>query len=124
MAQNRFLTAAENLWNAVEAAKGAATTLIVKRIFHQCLNQPHQMPLSNTSHPMYMYSRGSMDTIRERIRNAFRTSTEDDDALTIIDELTQTAESPLYVLLTTAMTRYRQWRIVLENGSDSDSDSD
>ena len=82
------------------------------------------MPLSNTSHPMYMYSRGSMDTIRERIRNAFRTSTEDDDAITIIDELTQTAESPLYVLLTTAMTRYRQWRIVLENGSDSDSDSD
>jgi hypothetical protein len=113
MAQNRFLTAAENLWDAVTVAKGPEVTLIVKRVFYRSLEVPHLLPLRDPVHPMQIYSRGTLESIRARMRETFSAAITNEDALNIIDELTQTGDSDLFVLMTTVLIKYRQWRSVL-----------
>jgi len=121
MAQNRFLTAAERLWEAVEEEKGVAIAVVIKRIFYRALDMPDNRPLTDASHPMHLYTRGSFETIRGRMREAFRRSSDNEEVRDIVDIITEAIDSRLYELMTTVISRYRNWRSAMEE-ENSDSD--
>jgi hypothetical protein len=123
MAQNRFLTAVETLWESVLTANGAAKTLVLKQRFNDILDFPVGVSIHAEMHPIQLYTHGPLREIRDRLRDAFRESIEDEDVRSIIDDLTVIDSSPQFLLMTSVISKFRQWRSSLEH-SDSDSSSD
>jgi hypothetical protein len=123
MAQNRFLTAVETLWESVLTANGAAKTLVLKQRFNDIIDFPVGVSIHAEMHPIQLYTHGPLREIRDRLRDAFRESIEDEDVRSIIDDLTVIDSSPQFLLMTSVISKFRQWRSSLEH-SDSDSSSD
>jgi hypothetical protein len=123
MAQNRFLTAVETLWESVLTANGAAKTLVLKQRFNDIIDFPVGVSIHAEMHPIQLYTHGPLREIRDRLRDAFRESIDDEDVRSIIDDLTVIDSSPQFLLMTSVISKFRQWRSSLEH-SDSDSSSD
>jgi len=123
MAQNRFLCALEALWESVLVAYGAEKTLVLKRRFNEMIEFPVGVSIHAEMHPIQLYSHGPLREIRDRFRDAFRESIEDEEVRSIIDDLTVVDSSPHFLLMTNVISRFRQWRSSLEH-SDSDSSSE
>ena len=123
MAQNRFLCAVEALWESVQTANGSEKTRVLKRRFNDMMEFPVGVSIHAEMHPIQLYSHGPLREIRDRLRDAFRESIEDEEVRSIVDDLTVVDSSPLFLLMTTVISRFRQWRSSLEH-SDSDSSSD
>jgi hypothetical protein len=123
MAQNRFLTAVETLWESVLTANGAAKTRVLKQRFNDIIDFPVGVSIHAEMHPIQLYTHGPLREIRDRLRDAFRESIEDEDVRSIIDALTVIDSSPQFLLMTSVISKFRQWRSSLEH-SDSDSSSD
>lgn len=122
MAQNRFLTAVETLWESVLTANGSEKTLVLKRRFNDIMEFPVGVSIHAEMHPIQLYSHGPLREIRDRLRDAFRESIEDEEVRSIVDDLTVIDSSPLFLLMTNVISKFRQWRSSLEH-SDSDSSS-
>jgi hypothetical protein len=117
------LTAVETLWESVLTANGAAKTLVLKQRFNDIIDFPVGVSIHAEMHPIQLYTHGPLREIRDRLRDAFRESIDDEDVRSIIDDLTVIDSSPQFLLMTSVISKFRQWRSSLEH-SDSDSSSD
>jgi len=130
MAHNRFLNAAETLWEAVDliapTTGGKHAARLLKRFVTHELNVRSDIPPSHPGHPMYLYGRLTVDASRERLKTAVQTRIQEADSEDMTYLLVTVFEeegSDAHAKLTQMLRRYRDWRTVLMNG-DSDSESD
>jgi hypothetical protein len=121
MAQNRFLTAVEALWDGVLSENGPAKTLLLKQRFNQMMEFPVDISIHEEAHPVQLYSCGSLASIRDKLRDAFRETLEDEEVRSVIDDMTVVDSSPLFLLMTSVISKLRHWRVSM-NHSDSDSE--
>lgn len=133
MAQNRFFTALEQLWDTVSPATGTivekAALLRLKRVLQKELDVRSDIAWNHPDHAMNLYTRASLETSHTRLLAAVRTklATEDTENATIQAALTAMEGESVGSAggrLIQALRRFREWRNVVasENAPDSDSD--
>jgi len=135
MAQNRFFTALEVLWDTVSPVSGTATgtagtaaLLRLKRVFQTELDVRSDIAWNHPDHAMNLYTRASLETSHTRLLAAVRSklTTEDTENATIQAALTAmegdaVGSAGARVIL--VLRRFREWRNVVANEDTSDSDS-
>ena len=137
MAQNRFFTALEVLWDTVSPAAGTAGTvgtiaekaalLRLKRVLQKELDVRSDIAWNHPDHAMNLYTRASLETSHTRLLAAVRTklTTEDTENATIQAALTAMegdAVGSAGARLAQALRRFREWRTVVATESNSDSE--
>ena len=89
MAQNRFFTTLEQLWDTVSPATGTAAEkaalLRLKRVLQKELDVRSDIAWNHPDHAMNLYTRASLETSHTRLLAAVRTklTTEDTENATI-----------------------------------------
>jgi hypothetical protein len=132
MGQNRYLCAFEKCLEDIESEKGTIVRRIFQRILHPLLDMPDAMDISSYAHPMAQYARegisGNRERLRASVRDAYATysaySGYDEDVDDTIRLLFVTSTSPLYISMSSLLTRYRVWKTELEGESENESDSE
>lgn len=130
MAQNRFFTALELLWDAVSPLAGTAAEkaalLRLKRILQKELDVRSDIAWNHPDHAMYLYTRAGLETSKTRLLATIRSS-----RLALADAENETIQAALTAMegdaaagsrLTQVLRRFREWRNVVATESDSDSD--
>jgi hypothetical protein len=136
MAQNRFFTALEVLWDTVSPATGTAARtaaekaalLRLKRVLQKELDVRSDIAWNHPDHAMYLYTRAGLETSHTRLLAAVRSklTAEDTENATIQAALTAmegeaVGSAGARVIL--VLRRFREWRNVVATESDSDSES-
>jgi len=133
MAQNRFFTALELLWDTVSPVAGTAAEkaalLRLKRVLQKELDVRSDIAWNHPDHAMYLYTRAGLETSHTRLLATVRTklTTEDTENETIQAALTAMegeAVGSAGARLILALRRFREWRTVVATESASESDSD
>ena len=122
MAQNRFLTALEAVYEGLDAlattAEAKFMTGRLKSVLSISLDLRSDVGIDHVTHPMYMYARQGLDANRAALLGTVRgrlTDTEraDETIQNGLHVLFEDNDSEPYTRMTFTLRRFRAWRTVL-----------
>jgi fructose-bisphosphate aldolase class 1 len=129
MAQNRFLTALETVYEGLDAlattAEAKFMTGRLKSVLSISLDLRSDVGINHVTHPMYMYARQGLDANRAALLGTVRgrlTDTEraDETIQNGLHVLFEDNDAEPYTRMTFALRRFRAWRTVLMADSESE----
>jgi hypothetical protein len=129
MAQNRFLNSLETVWDTLDllatTTQARLMTACLKRVIATAFDQRADVGINHPGHPMYMYARQGIDTNRSALLETVRsrlsaTETADETIQNALRALFEEEEAESYIRMTQALRRFRAWRTVLMEDSESE----